>query len=80
MAQRSNSSLSKRDEAFLRQAIETSFRARKNGNHPFGALLVGRNGTILALAENTAITEHDMTLHAESNVIRDDHAHTAVMP
>jgi tRNA(Arg) A34 adenosine deaminase TadA len=75
-AQNSTASLSKRDEAFLRQAIETSLRARRNGNHPFGALLVDRNGKILAIAENTVITEHDPTLHAESNVIRAAaHAH-----
>jgi len=69
-AQESGGSLSKRDEAFLRQAIETSLRARKNGNHPFGALLVDREGKVLAVAENTVITEHDATLHAETNVIR----------
>ena len=69
-AQESSGSLSKRDEGFLRQAIEASLRARKHGNHPFGALLVGRDDTVLAVAENTVITEHDATLHAESNVIR----------
>lgn len=57
-------------EKFIRQAIDLAARARKNGNHPFGALLVGEDGRVMVTAENTALTKHDATRHAELNVIQ----------
>jgi tRNA(Arg) A34 adenosine deaminase TadA len=69
-AQSPRGTLSKGDEGFLREAIEASFQASRSGNEPFGAVLVGRDGKVLAVAENSVVTEHDMTMHAESNVIR----------
>ena len=57
-------------ETFLRRAIELAKRARENGNHPFGALLVGQNGEVLLGAENTVVTERDVTGHAETNLVR----------
>ena len=43
-------------------------RAREHGNHPFGALLV-KDGAILLEAENTIITDRDITRHAELNLV-----------
>ncbi len=57
------------DETFLRRAIAVAARARANGNHPFGALLVGPDGAVLLEAENTVVTEHDATGHAERNLM-----------
>jgi tRNA(Arg) A34 adenosine deaminase TadA len=58
------------DLKFLRQAIEVSRRARENGNHPFGAILVSSDGEVLLEAENTVNTSKDATGHAEINLMR----------
>jgi tRNA(Arg) A34 adenosine deaminase TadA len=53
------------DQAFLRQAFEVARRARTNGNHPFGAILVTEEGLILLECENGLMPDRDMTAHAE---------------
>lgn len=58
------------DEVFLRAAIGVAQRARAHGNHPFGALLVSRDGQVLGEAENTVVTGGDCTGHAELNLVR----------
>ncbi len=58
------------DENLLRRAIEIAANARAHGNHPFGALLADANGKILLEAENTVVTNKDVTAHAELNLIR----------
>lgn len=55
----------------LRAAIALSHTAKSHGNGPYGAVLVGPDGTVLAEAENTQVTERDPTGHAEANLIRD---------
>ncbi|MFI6320537.1 nucleoside deaminase [Nonomuraea sp. NPDC050556] len=55
---------------FLRRAIELSALARKNGNPPFGSLLVGPDGEILAEAQNTTITDNDISAHPELKLAR----------
>jgi tRNA(Arg) A34 adenosine deaminase TadA len=57
-------------ERYLRRAIEVARKARANGNHPFGALLVSQTGEVLLEAENTVVTERDVTGHAEINLVR----------
>ena len=54
----------------LRTSIAVAWRARKNGNHPFGAVLVDENNRIVLEAENTVITGRDATGHAETNLVR----------
>ncbi|MGB8648627.1 MAG: nucleoside deaminase [Anaerolineae bacterium] len=58
------------DLRFLRLAIQVAGRAREHGNHPFGAVLVGADGALLLEAENTVVTEQDVTGHAETNLVR----------
>jgi tRNA(Arg) A34 adenosine deaminase TadA len=58
------------DLRLMRAAIEVAWRARENGNHPFGALLVDREGNVLLEAENTVVTQGDCTGHAETNLMR----------
>jgi tRNA(Arg) A34 adenosine deaminase TadA len=58
-------------ETFLRRAIELARLAREHGNHPFGALLVSGAGEVLLVAENTVVTERDVTGHAETNLVRE---------
>jgi tRNA(Arg) A34 adenosine deaminase TadA len=55
---------------YLRAAIDLARRSRNRGNHPFGALLVDAAGVVAAEAENTVVSEHDVTGHAETNLAR----------
>ena len=59
-----------RDHRHLRDAIALSEAARKRGNMPFGAVLVAPNGDVLARAENSIITDRDITAHAEIAALR----------
>lgn len=54
----------------MRTTIDVARKARENGNHPFGAVLVDDHNTILMTAENTVITKNDCTCHAETNLVR----------
>jgi tRNA(Arg) A34 adenosine deaminase TadA len=58
------------DLALLRAAIDVSKSAVAAGNHPFGAVLTGPDGTIVLSAENTVVTGDDCTGHAETNLVR----------
>jgi tRNA(Arg) A34 adenosine deaminase TadA len=62
--------MSENDTKFMRAAIDVAQRARDNGNHPYGAILVDDQGNILLEAENTVVTERDCTGHAETNLMR----------
>lgn len=55
--------------ALMRRAIALAQDARSKGNHPFGALLCDLDGTIVLEAENTVSVEHDVTCHAEQNLM-----------
>jgi tRNA(Arg) A34 adenosine deaminase TadA len=73
----SRTSVTETDEQYLVRAIAVARRARENGNHPFGALVVGPDGRVVE-GENTVVTESDPTGHAETNVVRAAaHAFTA---
>ena len=52
------------DEDLLRLTFDLARHARANGNHPFGAILVGPDGAILLEAGN-AHSGGDRTAHAE---------------
>ena len=57
---------SDRDLTFLRHAFDVAARSRASGNHPFGAILVGPDGTVLREQGNGFEEEgRDMTAHAE---------------
>jgi tRNA(Arg) A34 adenosine deaminase TadA len=62
--------MSEDEIAHLRDAIEVAASARRNGNHPFGAVLVDAAGNVLLRAENTVVTTRDLTGHAETNLVR----------
>lgn len=62
--------MSEDDLAHLREAIAIAASARRNGNHPFGALLVDAGGRELLRAENSVVTTRDLTGHAETNLVR----------
>jgi tRNA(Arg) A34 adenosine deaminase TadA len=52
-------------ERLLRRSFDVARRARANGNHPFGAILVSGSGEVLLEAENGYLPDRDMTAHAE---------------
>ena len=54
----------------LRRAIQIAAQAREHGNHPFGAVLADGQGKLIVEAENSVISAHDCTGHAETNLIR----------
>jgi tRNA(Arg) A34 adenosine deaminase TadA len=58
------------DVRHLRRAIELARLARDHGNHPFGSLLVGGSGQVLAERENVVVTERDDTGHPELTLVR----------
>lgn len=61
--------LSQADTKHLHRAISLARAARNRGDHPFGALLLAPDGTIVE-AMNTVNTEKDPTGHAETNLVR----------
>ena len=58
------------DERFLRRAIELAHAARAAGDEPFGSLLVGPDGSVLAEDRNTVRTDSDITAHPELKLAR----------
>lgn len=58
------------DQDWLRHSFTLALRAREFGNHPFGAILVGPQNELLLEAENTVVTDNDITAHAELNLVR----------
>lgn len=56
-------------EKIMRVAIEEVEIAIKEGNSPFAAILINKNGEIIGKAHNTAKTENNPILHAEINLI-----------
>jgi tRNA(Arg) A34 adenosine deaminase TadA len=52
--------------SFLRRAFDVARRARADGDHPFGAVLVGADGAVLMEQGNGySAAGRDMTAHAE---------------
>ena len=58
------------DEHYLRIAFREAGRARERGNHAFGALLVDADGEPILAAQNSVVTDDDVTAHAEMNLLR----------
>ncbi|GAA2354797.1 nucleoside deaminase [Nonomuraea africana] len=58
------------DERHLRRAVELAAASREGGNPPFGSLLVGPDGDVLAEDHNTSITDSDITAHPELKLAR----------
>ena len=58
------------DERHLRRAVALAHAARAAGDMPFGSLLVGPAGDVLAEARNTVISERDISAHPELKLAR----------
>ena len=57
------------DHQRIREVISIAKNAAFKGNRPFGALLVGADGTTLARAENSQATDRQVLAHAEMNLL-----------
>jgi tRNA(Arg) A34 adenosine deaminase TadA len=68
---RARTELSTRDASHLRRAIELSAQAAAHGNRPFGAVIAGVDGTLLASGHNDNARSGDCSAHAEVNALRD---------
>ncbi|MFD9724977.1 nucleoside deaminase [Streptomyces sp. NPDC059072] len=58
------------DEALLRRAVAIAARATTLGDAPYGSLLAGPDGTIIAEAHNTVRRDQDITAHPELKLAR----------
>ncbi|NGO79041.1 nucleoside deaminase [Streptomyces sp. YC504] len=58
------------DHILLRGAIALAAQAGESGNPPFGSLLAGPDGTVLAEERNTTRTDRDITAHPELKLAR----------
>jgi tRNA(Arg) A34 adenosine deaminase TadA len=58
------------DETHLRRAIALAQLARDSGEQPFGSLLVGPDGAVLAEDHNTVLSDRDITAHPELKLAR----------
>lgn len=58
------------DAALLRRAIDIAARAVTLGDAPFGSLLAGPDGTVIAEAHNTVRRDDDITAHPELKLAR----------
>lgn len=59
----------KSDLDYLRICIEVSKRSKLNGNTPFGAIIVDKEGNIIVEQENNELSEHKCTGHAETQAM-----------
>lgn len=60
----------KDDRYYIEKAIELAYKAKENGDNPFGAILVDENGKIIMEDENTQVTENDITGHPELKIAK----------
>ncbi|MFI8520236.1 nucleoside deaminase [Streptomyces sp. NPDC085481] len=58
------------DEKLLRRAIDLAANAVVLGDAPYGSLLAGPDGTVLAEAHNTVRRDDDITAHPELKLAR----------
>jgi len=58
------------DLEHLRETIRIARKSREEGNHPFGATLVGPEGDILLSSGNTYLIDKGVG-HAEANIARE---------
>ena len=58
------------DERFLRRAVELAAAGRAAGDAPFGSLLVGPAGAVLAEDHNTVLSDGDISAHPELKLAR----------
>lgn len=61
--------VTKKDIEIMYEAARVATESRKGGNHPFGAILADKDGTILLEQENEVVTDHNDCAHAETALL-----------
>jgi tRNA(adenine34) deaminase len=56
-------------ERFMRMAIAEARKGMREGNHPYGSVIV-KDGTVLARAHSTGALSHDVAAHADMSAAR----------
>jgi len=59
-----------KDVHFMQLALQEARKALERGEVPVGAVIIDETGTVLALAGNRSIVDHDPAGHAEMQVLR----------
>ena len=57
-------------EKYMKIAIKEALVSKKEGEPPFGGIIIDRDGNIIAKAHDTVVKDSDMTSHSETNLIR----------
>jgi tRNA(Arg) A34 adenosine deaminase TadA len=65
-----NTELDPEDIRHLDHAFRLAWTARNRGDHPFGAVIVAPDGTVVE-GLNSVVTTRDPTGHAETNLVRE---------
>lgn len=60
----------KKDEYYIKKAIELAYKAKENGDNPFGSILVDENGEIIMEDKNTVVSDNDITAHPELKIAK----------
>ncbi len=55
----------------IRMAIKVAKESKKNGDLPYGCILVDKSGEVILRGKNTINTDIDCLAHAEVNLIRE---------
>ena len=63
-------SLTEAEAALLRRAVELARQGRAAGEAPFGSLLAGADGAVLAESWNTVLGDDDISAHPELKLAR----------
>jgi tRNA(Arg) A34 adenosine deaminase TadA len=63
-----NNPATEQDQHFLTQVLALAQRSRDEGHHPFAAMVVAADGTVISEAMNASSS--DRTAHAEMNALR----------
>jgi len=63
--------MKKTTEDLMHTTFMVAKSAQKNGNLPYGCILVDASGEVIMRGENTVVTEQDALGHAEINLIRE---------
>ena len=70
MADASSQTVTEADLAFMRRAIAQSEQALVDGERPFGAVIVGPDGVVIAENHGRSFAGKDLTAHAELTAVR----------
>lgn len=58
------------DVEAMKKCLKLAEEAKQAGDNPFGAVILGKEGELIAKGKNRENTEFDVTLHAEIDAIR----------